>query len=49
MPSSKHVTLGLLQHACGSNPAANLRTTLAAAPKAPVSPAATVAAFRGYR
>jgi N-carbamoylputrescine amidase len=34
MPSSKHVTLGLLQHACGSNPAANLRTTLAAAERA---------------
>ena len=34
MPAPKTVTLGLLQHACSADPAANLRTTLAAAERA---------------
>ena len=34
MPAPTSVTLGLLQHACAADPAANLRTTLAAAERA---------------
>ena len=34
MPPPPTVTLGLLQHACSADPAANLRTTLAAAERA---------------
>lgn len=34
MPAPQTVTLGLLQHACTADPAANLRTTLAAAERA---------------
>ncbi len=34
MPAPTSVTLGLLQHACSADPAANLRTTLAAAERA---------------
>ena len=34
MPAPTTVTLGLLQHARSANPAANLRTTLAAAERA---------------
>ena len=34
MPAPPTVTLGLLQHACSADPAANLRTTLAAAERA---------------
>ena len=34
MPAPQTVTLGLLQHACSADPAANLRTTLAAAERA---------------
>ncbi|GDY21514.1 apolipoprotein acyltransferase [Verrucomicrobiota bacterium] len=34
MPAPKTVTLGLLQHACSADPAANLRTTLAAVERA---------------
>jgi N-carbamoylputrescine amidase len=34
MPAPQTITLGLLQHACSADPAANLRTTLAAAERA---------------
>ncbi|MFM2126278.1 MAG: hypothetical protein RL328_2729, partial [Acidobacteriota bacterium] len=34
MPASQTVTLGLLQHACAADPAANLRITLTAAERA---------------
>ena len=33
-PSGQTVTLGLLQHACSANPAANLKHTLALAERA---------------